>query len=52
MPKMTVSVPDELLEKLRKMHPEINWAEVVRRGIIRKVEELEKLEQLKAKGGI
>lgn len=47
MPKMTVSVPDELLANLRKSHPEINWAEVVRRGIIRK---LEKLEKLKARG--
>ena len=50
MPKMTVSVPDELLERLRKSHPEINWAEVVRRGIIKKVEELEKFEELKRKG--
>jgi len=50
MPKMTVSVPDELLAKLRKSHPEINWAEVVRSGIIKKVEELEKLEELKNKG--
>jgi predicted CopG family antitoxin len=52
MPKMTVSVPDELLKKLRKSHPEISWAEVVRRGIIRKVEELEKMEELKSKGMI
>ncbi len=52
MPKMTISVPDELLEKLRRLHPEINWAEVVRRGIIRKVEELEKLEELRSRGMI
>ena len=50
MPKMTVSVPDELLNKLRKLRPEVNWAEVVRRGIIKKVEELEKFEELKRKG--
>jgi hypothetical protein len=50
MPKMTVSVPDELLARLRKANPEINWAEVVRRGIIKKVEELEKFEELKRKG--
>ncbi len=50
MPKMTVSVPDELLARLRASHPEINWAEVVRRGIIKKVEELEKFEKLKDKG--
>lgn len=50
MPKMTVSVPDELLEKLRKSRPEINWAEVVRGSIIKKIEELEKFEELKRKG--
>ena len=50
MPKMTVSVPDELLARLRKSHPEINWAEIVRTGIVKKVEELEKLEKLKSKG--
>ena len=52
MPKMTVSVPDELLKRLRKNHPDINWAEVVRRGIIKRVEELEKFEELKRKGVI
>ncbi len=50
MPKMTVSVPDALLARLRKSHPEVNWAEVVRRGIIRRLEELEKFEELKRKG--
>ena len=50
MAKMTVSVPDELLARLKRSHPDINWAAVVRRGIIRKVEELEKLEELKDKG--
>ena len=50
MPKMTVSVPNELLARLRKSHPEINWAEVVRRGIIKKVEELGKFEELKSRG--
>ena len=47
MPKMTVSVPDELLTRLRTAHPEINWAEIVRNGIIKK---LEKLEELKKQG--
>jgi len=40
---MTVSVPDELLERLRKSHPEINWSEIVRSAIIKKVERLERL---------
>jgi len=42
MPKMTVSVPDELLAKFKEDFPEVNVAEVVRRVIIKKVEELEK----------
>lgn len=52
MPKMTVSVPDDLLKKFKETCPDVNPAEVVRRGIIRKVEELNKLEELKAKGAI
>ena len=52
MPKMTVSVPDDLLARFKKTFPEVNVAEVVRRGIIKKLEELEKLEELKAKGAI
>ena len=52
MPKMTVSVPDELLAKFKKSFPEINPAEVARRTIIKKVEELEKLAELKSKGKI
>jgi post-segregation antitoxin (ccd killing protein) len=42
--KMTVFVSDELIERLKKKHPEINWAEVVRAGLIKKLEKLEKLE--------
>ena len=47
MPRMTISIPDELLAKLKKSRPEINWAEVARSGIIKK---LEKLEELKRRG--
>lgn len=42
MPKMTVSIPDELLTKFREDFPEINIAKVARRVIIKKIEELEK----------
>ena len=42
MLKMTVSIPDELLAKFKKDFPEVNVAEVARRAIINKVEELEK----------
>ena len=45
--KMTVHIPDELLAKFKKEFPEVNLAEVARRVIIKKLEELEKL---KAKG--
>jgi len=45
MPKMTVAVPDELLSKLRRSCPEINWAAVVRAAIIKKLERLEKLKK-------
>jgi post-segregation antitoxin (ccd killing protein) len=50
MPKITVSVPDELLKRFKETFPEVNVAEVVRRGIIRKVKELKKLEELKDRG--
>ena len=52
MPKMTVSVPDELLAKFKKSFPEVNPAAVVRGVIIKKVEELEKVKKLKSKGKI
>ena len=42
MPKMTVSIPDELFAKIKESNPHINLAEVVRRGIINKIKELEK----------
>ena len=49
---MTVSVPDELLKEFKKQFPEINVAELARRAIKRKVEELERFEELKAQGKI
>lgn len=52
MPKMTVSVPGEVLKKFKETCPDVNPAEVVRSGIIRKLKELKKLEELKAKGVI
>jgi metal-responsive CopG/Arc/MetJ family transcriptional regulator len=52
MPRMTVSVPDDMLKRFRKRFPEVNVAEVVRRAVARKVEELEKFEELKAMGMI
>lgn len=50
MQRMTVHVPDEVLARFKKEFPEVNVAAVSRQAIIRKVEELEKLEELKFKG--
>lgn len=47
MPKITLSVPKEVLLKFKKNFPEINVAKVARRVISRKIEELKKLEKLK-----
>lgn len=52
MPRVTVSVPDELLKRFKKTFPEVNVAAVARRVIFDKIKELEKLEELKAKGVI
>ena len=52
MPKITVSVPDELLVRFKKEFPEVNVAELARRVISEKIKDLEKLEELKAKGEI
>ncbi|MDP3027009.1 MAG: hypothetical protein Q8N63_04835 [Nanoarchaeota archaeon] len=50
MPKITISVPDEVLAKFKKQFPEINVAELARRVISQKIKELKKLEELKSKG--
>ena len=50
MPKVTVSIPDELLAKFKKEFPEVNVAAIARGVVVDKIKELEKLEELKAKG--
>lgn len=50
MPKMTVSIPDELLNKFKEEFPEVNVAAVARRVISEKIKELKKFEELKFKG--
>jgi len=47
MPRMTVSIPDEMLAEFKERFPDVNVAEVVRSGIIKK---LEKLEELRERG--
>lgn len=51
MATFTISVPKEL-KKLKKEFPEVNWNEVMKRGILKRLEELKKFEELKSKGEI
>ncbi len=48
MATFTISAPKEL-ERLRKEYPEINWNEVMKRGILKRLEELKKFEALKTR---
>ncbi len=52
MPKVTVSIPDELLAKFKEEFPEVNVAAIARKVVSDKIKELKKLEELKAKGKI
>ncbi|MFY1111888.1 MAG: hypothetical protein AB3K77_09450 [Methanosarcinaceae archaeon] len=49
MKRFTISVPDDLKQELDSM-PDINWAEVARKGIEDKLERLEKFEVLEKSG--
>lgn len=49
MKRFTISVPDELKKELDSM-PDINWAEVARKGIEEKLQCLEKFEVLEKSG--
>jgi len=45
MPTITVNVDDDLKERMEK-HPEINWSEVTRQAIQKKIESLELMDDL------
>ena len=45
MTNLTLSVPEELHEKMKK-HSEIRWSEVVRKSISEKIEDLELMDKL------
>ena len=49
MPTITISLPKELKERLDK-HKDVNWSEVFRRAIEKKVTYLEEFETLKTSG--
>ena len=48
MPNLTLSIPEELHERMKK-HSEIRWSEVVRKSISEKIEDLEVLDKLTRK---
>jgi len=50
MKRFTISIPEELKEELDEM-PHINWPEVAKQGLLKRLAELEKFEKLK-NGGV
>ena len=48
MPNLTLAIPEELHEKMKK-HSEIRWSEVVRKTITSKVEMLDAMELIARK---
>jgi hypothetical protein len=49
MATFIISAPKEL-ERLKKEYPDVNWNEVMKQGILQRLKELEKLEELKKRG--
>ncbi len=45
MANLTLSVPDDLYEELKK-HPEIRWSEVARQALAKKLTDLRRLDAL------
>lgn len=51
MATFTISAPKEL-EELKRKFPEVNWNSVMKAGILKRLEELKKFEELKRRGVI
>lgn len=51
MTTITISIPDKLKEDMDKL-PEVNWSACAREIISKKIEQLEKFEQLVKEGKI
>ena len=51
MATFTISIPDKLKKKIEE-HPEINWAEYIKKRFEMKIKELKKFEELKNSGKI
>lgn len=47
MPNMTLAVPEDLHREMKR-HPEVRWAEVVRRALIRELDRLKVYDRLLA----
>ncbi len=48
MPSLTLSVPQEILKRMKK-HPEVKWSEVVRSIIVQQLDEWENAEKIASK---
>ena len=51
MPRITLSIPDELKQKLDQ-HPQRNWPELFRSALRKKVEQLKKFEKITNKSKV
>ena len=51
MATITLSLPKEF-ESIKERFPDIDWNEVIKRGILRRLEELKKFEKLREKGDL
>jgi len=51
MATFTISIPEELKKKIDE-HPEINWAEYLKKRFKQRLMELSKFEELKSAGKI
>ena len=49
MATITLSLPKEF-GQTRKRFPDVDWNEVLKKGILKRLEELKKLEELKGRG--
>ena len=45
MPRITLSIPDDLKKRMDKL-PHVKWASVIRQGLERRVEKLKRFEQM------
>ena len=48
MPNITLSIPEELMEKMKNFR-EIKWSEVARRAIEQRIRDFEEIEQIASK---